>query len=81
MTIDSRTGYGYVNIDRSGLYPRTYLMTPEADSEERTDGMSTFMGPFDGKLVLIEVKAVPPEEEARLRELDRKARAEEEDDD
>ncbi len=80
MSIDARTGYGYVNIDRSGLYPRTYLMTPEEDPEKRQDGLSVFMAPFDGKLVFIEIKAVPPEEEARLRELDRKVRAAESED-
>lgn len=71
-----REGYGYVEINRTGLYPRTYLMTPEEDPEERRNGMAKFMEPFDGKLVRIRVEVVSPEEEKRLREEDRKVRAE-----
>lgn len=69
-----REGMGYIEIDRSALYPRTRLMTPEEDPEERHDGMEKFMRPFDGKLVRIRVEVVSPDEEKRLRQQDAEAR-------
>ena len=60
--IRCREGYGYVWIDRTNLYPRTRIMTPDEDPDERRDGLEEFLAPFDGKLVRLRVEIVSPED-------------------
>lgn len=67
VSVTSRMGIGFVEINRSGLYPRTYISNPAADPEERSDQLAQFMQPFDGKLVKITVEVL---DRKKLLELD-----------